>query len=61
MKTLRTIYFTKIAEQHFGSTMAKIVNTLDQYGPMKYSDIIKYADFDNLKFLEIAITLGIKH
>lgn len=61
MKTFKTFYFTKLASEHFGETMGIIINTLDKYGPMKYSDIIKYTSFDNLKFLEIAITLGIKH
>ncbi|CAD8081048.1 unnamed protein product [Paramecium sonneborni] len=61
MNTFRTLYFSQLAQQHFGEAMGKVVNVLDQYGPIQYQDILKYTRFDDLKFLEIVITLGIKH
>ncbi|CAK73067.1 unnamed protein product (macronuclear) [Paramecium tetraurelia] len=41
--------------------MGMVIEVLDLYGPLQYQDILKYAQFDDLKFLEIVITLGIKH
>ncbi|CAD8061129.1 unnamed protein product [Paramecium primaurelia] len=61
MHTFRTLYFSQLAEQHFGKAMGKVIHVLDQYGPLQYTDILKYTQFDDLKFLEIVITLGIKH